>query len=214
MLTSVVKRLHEKRTAKLEGEAESGFTLIELMVVLLIMAILLAIAIPTFLGVKGGAQDRAAQSNLNTALTNAKAVYGNNQTYGTTDASVVSSLQQSEASLKFVTGSSASASQNQISVAVNVSSTPTDNPGNGLILVAKSASGTCWGIMTNEVATLSGTVGTSGPAWPTTTNGSSTQAGTFYAAWSSSSAICSAAKMVGATTKWTGWVQNKFPSAK
>ena len=52
------------------------------MVVLLIMAILLAIAIPTFLGVKGGAQDRATQSNLNTALTNAKAIYGNNQAYG------------------------------------------------------------------------------------------------------------------------------------
>ena len=53
-------------------EKMQGSFLIELMVVLLIMAILLAIAIPTFLGVKGGAQDRAAQSNLNTALTSLK----------------------------------------------------------------------------------------------------------------------------------------------
>ena len=43
------------------------------MVVLLILAILLAIAIPTFLGVTKSANDRAAQSNLNTALVNAKA---------------------------------------------------------------------------------------------------------------------------------------------
>ena len=50
------------------GPADEGFTLIELMVVLLIMAILLAIAIPTFLGVKGGASDRSAQSNLDTAV--------------------------------------------------------------------------------------------------------------------------------------------------
>ena len=41
-----------KRAGAAEQEgAEAGFTLIELMVVLLIMAILLAIAIPTFLGV-------------------------------------------------------------------------------------------------------------------------------------------------------------------
>ena len=48
------------------------------MVVLPIMAILLAIAIPTFLGVKGGASDRPAQSNADTALKEAVAVFGNN----------------------------------------------------------------------------------------------------------------------------------------
>jgi len=52
-------------------------------VVLLIMAILLAIAIPTFLGVKGGASDRSAQSNLDTAVKEAIGVYGNTQSFAT-----------------------------------------------------------------------------------------------------------------------------------
>ena len=61
--------------------AEAGFTLIELMVVLLIIAILLAIAIPTFLGVANSAGDRAAQSNLTNALTEVKALYQNAASY-------------------------------------------------------------------------------------------------------------------------------------
>ena len=77
MFQSVLERLRERQTAELEGmgEAEAGFTLIELMVVLLIIAILLAIAIPTFLGVTSSANDRAAQSNLTNAITEATAQY-------------------------------------------------------------------------------------------------------------------------------------------
>ena len=87
-LVRALRRAHDekKSRAELEG-AEAGFTLIELMVVLLIMAILLAIAIPTFLGVKGGAQDRAMQSDLTNALTSAKAAYANSGSYATTPAS-------------------------------------------------------------------------------------------------------------------------------
>ena len=53
-------------------ERDEGFTLIELMVVVLIIAILIAIAIPTFLGAQNRARDRAAQSDIRNALTAAK----------------------------------------------------------------------------------------------------------------------------------------------
>lgn len=60
---------------------DKGFTLIELMVVVLIIAILIAIAIPTFLGLRQRAQDRAAQSNLRNGLTAAKAFFTDNETF-------------------------------------------------------------------------------------------------------------------------------------
>jgi type IV pilus assembly protein PilA len=83
MLKSMLTRLRETRLQEIEGDgaAEAGFTLIELMVVLLIIAILLAIAIPTFLGVANSAGDRAAQSNLTNALTEVKALYQNSASY-------------------------------------------------------------------------------------------------------------------------------------
>ena len=55
-------------------EDDQGFTLIELMVVVLIIAILIAIAIPTFLGAQDRARDRAAQSDLRNAFTAAKSI--------------------------------------------------------------------------------------------------------------------------------------------
>ncbi len=87
------------------------------MVVLLILAILLAIAIPTFLGVTKSANDRAAQSNLNTAFVNAKAAFQqNSQSYATSTA-LTSALSTAEPSLSFTTG--ASTSQSTISVATS-----------------------------------------------------------------------------------------------
>ncbi len=123
---------------------DAGFTLIELMVVLLILAILLAIAIPTFLGVTKSANDRAAQSNLNTALVNAKASFQQNSQSYTTSTALTSQLSTAEPSLSFVT--TASTGQGVISVA-------TSADGFGVILAAQ-AKGTqnCWYLVDNTQA--------------------------------------------------------------
>ncbi len=71
---------------------EAGFTLIELMVVVLIIAILLAIAIPTFLGARNTANARSTQSNLRNSLTAEQAVYTNTQSFTASASSIEPSL--------------------------------------------------------------------------------------------------------------------------
>src|ERR1700686_4725 len=95
---------------------EDGFTLIELMVVVLIIAILLAIAIPTFLGARNSANARPTQSNLRNPLTAEQTNWTNSQSF-TTDASAI------EPALSFLTVEPGTTSEGGNGVIVTINST-------------------------------------------------------------------------------------------
>ena len=59
--------LRTSRTRRSAGD--DGFTLIELLVVVVILGILIAIAIPTYLNYRKSAADKSAQSDLRNAVT-------------------------------------------------------------------------------------------------------------------------------------------------
>jgi type IV pilus assembly protein PilA len=113
---------------------DQGFTLIELMVVVLIIAILIAIAIPTFLGLRRRAQDRAAQSNLRNGLTAGKAFYTDAETYVGFTPGGAGTAEAIEPSLTWVAGNPANVSEVGITIPV------TAPVGQELVLNAVSAS--------------------------------------------------------------------------
>ncbi len=84
---------------------ESGFTLIELLIVLVIIGILLAIAVPSYLGFKDRANKTAAQANVRSAVPAVEAYYADYGSYATTGVAPapgmsVTSLKAIDAGLK------------------------------------------------------------------------------------------------------------------
>jgi type IV pilus assembly protein PilA len=69
------------RPRRFRLQSDDGFTLVELLVVLVIVGVLLAVAVPSYLGLRARAGDSAAKANLRAAMPAAEAFYSDNLTY-------------------------------------------------------------------------------------------------------------------------------------
>jgi prepilin-type N-terminal cleavage/methylation domain-containing protein len=119
---------------------EAGFSMIELMVVLTILAILIAIAVPNLLASTKPAADRRAETLLHTALAAGRAAQGDRDTYvGVTTAA----LSVAESSVRFVDASRDAASvRNEVSVRTGRLGSV-----DFLLVTSRSASGRCFALL-------------------------------------------------------------------
>ena len=84
---------------------EKGFTLIELLVVVIILGILTAIAIPSYLSFKGRANDSAAKANVRSIVPSVESYFADNSTYvGMTLAGLQSTYDQALDVSKYALG--------------------------------------------------------------------------------------------------------------
>lgn len=132
-----------------------GFTLVEMMVVLLVMGILLAIAIPSFLATQGNAYDASAGSNATNALTGEKSYFVNNGTF--VDAGSTHNGEKLDSDLPWGANGVPTAADTvtaQVGTATAPFKETTTPSGHGSVLLVEdySASGRCFYIEDDEEA--------------------------------------------------------------
>jgi type IV pilus assembly protein PilA len=144
------EELHMLTMLRQRRDEDEGFTLIELMVVVLIIAILIAIAIPTFLGAQDRARDRGAQSDLRNALTASKTLATDNAGlfFGPDGATAITAadMEDAEPSLEYDVIANATTTVVGVSAATN---------GTQITLEKGSASGTFFGISASSSGEVS-----------------------------------------------------------
>jgi len=181
---------------------DGGFTLIELMVTLLILAILLAIAIPTFLAVTRSAAGRVAQANANTALLDSKSTfYTSGQSFPPVT-TLITALNATEKTLTFQTAPSTNHSQISIYVATDQSSM--------IMAVRSNSEKDCWYTIVNGRAEAA-TTGTPYKRLPASVLGAGTYFGEAKVPATGVAPTCQASAVLAPSAGAVAYQSGSFP---
>ena len=147
-----MSKLISKIKSKLVGR-ESGFTLTELAVAMLVVGILASVAVPSFLGSRNNAYDKEAQNSINLVMNAALGLYQNQGDFSDANSAqcgdstpLAADLQKLEPNIDVIAVAVASTSARTVSV----TSKQTWNSNAELLgcqaffATALSSSGTCW----------------------------------------------------------------------
>jgi type IV pilus assembly protein PilA len=135
----------EHLDARAVESGEDGFTLLELMMVVLIIGILIAVLTPTLLGATNRGKDRAMQTSLTNATIGAKSLYLGTPDY--TNATPAAMTAET-GGVTFILGNAPPTGQNTVSVF------PIPGNINQVVLSGLSKSGWCFYVLDDEAAGL------------------------------------------------------------